>query len=187
MFHPGALEFYGNVNFLKGGLVYSDYLTTVSKRYAQEIQTPEFGYGLDGVVRAAPTGLSAFLNGVDYSAWDPDTDKLIRHELFREGPERKASVQAALLEPSGLLPRQATRPVIGIVSRFADQKGFDLIADAPRPNERRSYPGRARFRRTQVRRTVPRYGQHFPGTSRRERSPTITKLRTRSKLAQTCS
>src|SRR5271155_366259 len=66
LFNPGALEFYGNVNFLKGGLVYSDYLTTVSKRYAQEIQTPEFGWGLDGVVRGRADRLVGILNGVDY-------------------------------------------------------------------------------------------------------------------------
>ena len=96
VYNPAGMEFYGNVNFLKGGLVYSDYLTTVSKRYAQEIQTPEFGWGLDGVVRsrARPDG------------WHFERGRLLRvepgkrqtdsHEIFREGYERKTGVQAGL-------------------------------------------------------------------------------------------
>ncbi len=76
-FHPGRIEFFGDVNLLKGGLVYSDYLTTVSRKYAQEIQTLEFGNGLDGVVRTRADRLVGILNGVDYTAWNPETDKLI--------------------------------------------------------------------------------------------------------------
>ena len=76
-FNPAGFEFYGNVNLLKGGIVYSDYLTTVSRKYAEEIQTPEFGYGLDGVVRNRADRLVGIINGVDYSAWNPATDKLI--------------------------------------------------------------------------------------------------------------
>ena len=77
VFNPGALEFYGDVNFLKGGLVYSDYLTTVSPRYAQEIQTREFGYGLDGVVRGRSDRVVGILNGVDYTVWNPAKDSFI--------------------------------------------------------------------------------------------------------------
>src|SRR5207249_3424757 len=77
VFHPGGLEFFGNVNLLKGGLVYSDYLTTVSRKYAQEIQTPEYGHGLDGVVRSRADRLVGILNGVDYTAWNPEKDRLI--------------------------------------------------------------------------------------------------------------
>src|SRR5436309_1466477 len=77
LFNPAGLEFYGDVNFLKGGLVYSDYLTTVSPRYAQEIQTPEYGYGLDGVVRARGDRVVGILNGVDYTAWNPAKDSFI--------------------------------------------------------------------------------------------------------------
>src|SRR5437763_14522328 len=77
VFHPGGIEFFGSVNFLKGGLVFSDYLTTVRRKYAQEIQTREYGYGLDGVVRGRADRLVGILNGVDYAAWRPDRDKFI--------------------------------------------------------------------------------------------------------------
>jgi len=77
VFHPAGIEFFGNVNFLKGGLVFADYLTTVSRKYAQEIQTREFGYGLDGVVRGRADRLVGILNGVDYTAWSPERDKVI--------------------------------------------------------------------------------------------------------------
>src|SRR5256885_17130151 len=70
-FIPSRLEFYGDVNFLKGGIVYSDYITTVSRRYAQEIQTKEYGYGLDGVARGRGDRLVGILNGGDYSGWNP--------------------------------------------------------------------------------------------------------------------
>jgi len=129
LFHPGALEFYGNVNFLKGGLVYSDYLTTVSRRYAQEIQTPGFGYGLDGVVRTRADRLVGILNGVDYSPWNPEKDKLIAMRYSAKDLSGKRVCKQALLELFELPPEHLSRPVIGIVSRFADQKGFDLIAE----------------------------------------------------------
>ena len=129
VYNPAGMEFYGNVNFLKGGLVYSDYLTTVSKRYAQEIQTPEFGYGLDGVVRSRGDRLVGILNGVDYSAWSPDKDKLIPMKYSAKDMSGKQVCKQALLELFGIAPEHAARPVIGIVSRFADQKGFDLIAE----------------------------------------------------------
>src|SRR5271168_3288619 len=129
LFNPGALEFYGNVNFLKGGLVYSDYLTTVSRRYAQEIQTPEFGYGLDGVVRGRADRLVGILNGVDYSAWSPDKDKLIPMKYSAKEMSGKQVCKQAVMELYGISPEYSSKPVIGIVSRFADQKGFDLIAE----------------------------------------------------------
>jgi starch synthase len=129
LYNPAGLEFYGSVNFLKGGLVYADYLTTVSKRYAEEIQTPEFGYGLDGVVRSRAERMVGILNGVDYSAWSPDKDKLIPMKYSAKDMSGKQVCKQALLELFGIAPEHAARPVIGIVSRFADQKGFDLIAE----------------------------------------------------------
>jgi starch synthase len=129
LFNPGALEFYGNVNFLKGGLLYSDYLTTVSRKYAQEIQTPEFGYGLDGVVRGRADRLVGILNGVDYTSWNPEKDKLIAAKYSMKDLSGKHVCKQALLELFGLSQDHLSRPVIGIVSRFADQKGFDLIAE----------------------------------------------------------
>jgi len=129
LFHPSALEFFGNVNFLKAGLIYSDYLTTVSKTYAKEIQTPEFGYGLDGVVRNRAGRLVGIVNGVDYSAWSPDKDRLIPMKYSAKDMSGKQVCKQALLDLFGIAPEYASRPVIGIVSRFADQKGFDLIAE----------------------------------------------------------
>ena len=77
LFHIDGLEFFGHVNFLKGGLVFADYLTTVSRKYAEEIQTTEYGHGLDGVVRTRADRLVGILNGVDYSVWNPEVDSLI--------------------------------------------------------------------------------------------------------------
>jgi starch synthase len=128
-FHPGGLEFYGNVNLLKGGLVYSDYLTTVSRKYAQEIQTPEYGYGLDGVARGRADRLVGILNGVDYSAWNPEKDKLIAARYSAKDLGGKHVCKQDLLEVFEMSKEHLERPLIGIVSRFADQKGFDLIAE----------------------------------------------------------
>jgi starch synthase len=128
VYHPAGLEYYGDVNFLKGGLIYSDYLTTVSKKYAEEIQTPEFGYGLDGVVRSRRDRVVGILNGVDYSVWNPETDKSIAARYSAKDLTGKHVCKKELLEIFGLSPEYEASPVLGIVSRFADQKGFDLIA-----------------------------------------------------------
>jgi starch synthase len=128
VFHPGGIEFFGNVNFLKGGLVYADYLTTVSRKYAEEIQTSEFGFGLEGVVRMRGDRLVGILNGVDYSQWSPDRDTLIPAKFSAKNLEGKRDCKLALLEEFKLRKDDPNLPVLGIVSRFADQKGFDLIA-----------------------------------------------------------
>jgi starch synthase len=130
VFQPAGLEFYGIVNYLKGGLIYSDYLTTVSKKYAEEIQTPEFGHALDGVVRSRADHLVGILNGVDYSVWNPEKDKLIAENYSAKDLTGKTACKKELLEIFGLSPEHLSRPIVGIVSRFADQKGFDLIAAA---------------------------------------------------------
>ena len=129
LFHLEALEFYGKVNYLKGGLIFSDYLTTVSRKYAQEIQTPEYGHGLDGVMRARSNRLVGILNGVDYSAWSPETDKLLAANYSSKDLTGKQACKKDLLERFGLPAEKLDLPVIGIVSRFAAQKGFDLIAE----------------------------------------------------------
>jgi starch synthase len=128
VFHPAGIEFFGNVNFLKGGLVYSDYLTTVSRKYAEEIQTSEFGFGLEGVVRMKANRLVGILNGVDYSTWSPDRDTLIPVKYSAKNLVGKRECKLVLLDEFRLLKDNPNRPVLGIVSRFADQKGFDLIA-----------------------------------------------------------
>jgi starch synthase len=128
LFNPAALEFFGNVNFLKGGLVYADYLTTVSPKYAEEIQTPEYGFGLEGVVRSRADRLTGILNGVDYSVWSPDRDPLIPMKYSSKNLAGKRVCKEALLDEYQLHKDNLNRPVLGMVSRFADQKGFDLIA-----------------------------------------------------------
>jgi len=128
LFSMDKLEYYGQVNFLKGGLIYSDYLTTVSPKYAKEIQTPEFGFGLDGVIRSRASRLVGILNGVDYSAWSPERDTLIPAKFSAKNLEGKKTCKEKLAEEFHLLRDYPNWPVLGIVSRFADQKGFDLIA-----------------------------------------------------------
>jgi starch synthase len=129
LFTLDGLEFYGKVNLLKGGIVFSDFITTVSRKYAEEIQTPEFGYGLEGVLRTRADRLQGIVNGVDYEAWDPATDKLIPAPYSPADLKGKQLSKKALLEMMGISQPVLDRPIIGIVSRFAAQKGFDLIAE----------------------------------------------------------
>jgi starch synthase len=129
-FRTDALEFYGQVNFLKGGLIFADYLTTVSRRYAKEIQTPEYGWGLDGVIQSRADRLVGILNGVDYAAWSPEADKFIARNYSAQNLDGKSACKKNLLDLFGLPDENLGRPLIGIVSRFVDQKGFDLIAAA---------------------------------------------------------
>jgi starch synthase len=128
LFTMDGLEYYGKVNLLKGGIIYSDFITTVSRKYAEEIQTPEFGYGLEGVLQSRADRLQGILNGVDYEAWNPATDKLIAANYTPDNLKGKEDCRKALLEKMGVQAPALDRPVIGIVSRFAAQKGFDLIA-----------------------------------------------------------
>src|SRR5467141_177555 len=130
LFKIEAMEFYGRVNFLKCGLVFADYLTTVSRKYAQEIQTPEYGHGLEGVTRQRAEHLYGILNGVDYSAWSPETDTFIAARYSARDLSGKQVCKRDLLVQFNLPVDTLgiSRPLIGIVSRFADQKGFDLIA-----------------------------------------------------------
>jgi starch synthase len=117
------------VNLLKGALVFSDYITTVSKKYSQEIQTPEYGFGLDGVLRQRADTVTGILNGVDYNEWSPETDKHIITKYTIELIDAKAGCKKDLLTEFGIGNGEAKLPIIGIVSRFAAQKGFDLIAE----------------------------------------------------------
>ena len=124
-----GLEFFGKVNLLKGAIVFSDFITTVSRKYAEEIQTPEYGFGLEGVLRNRADRLQGILNGVDYEPWDPSTDKLIAANYSPDNLKGKMLCKKALLERMGARQPVLNRPVIGVVSRFDRQKGFDLIAD----------------------------------------------------------
>jgi starch synthase len=122
------LEFYGHLNLLKAGIVFSDIVNTVSKRYAAEIQTKEFGCGLEGVLQSRKNDLYGIINGIDYSIWDPETDAAIaatyNEDTFVHG---KPKCKAALQEEQRLRARPDV-PLFGIVTRLDDQKGMDLIA-----------------------------------------------------------
>jgi starch synthase len=131
VFRPDLVEFYGDLNLLKAGLVYSDALTTVSPTYAREIQTPEYGEGLDPLLRARSAVVSGILNGCDYGTWDPQTDPSIAATYSATNLAGKAVCKEDLQRTFGLPVDDMA--VIGIVSRFAWQKGFDLIGQiAPR-------------------------------------------------------
>lgn len=127
LFTMDKVEHFDTFNFLKGGLVYSDILTTVSRKYAREIQTPEFGERLDGVLRMRAVDLRGILNGVDYTRWNPATDPNLAARYSLEDLAGKAECRADLLNAFGLEHVPETTPVIGIVSRFVAQKGFDLV------------------------------------------------------------
>lgn len=128
LFRDDLIESWGEVNLLKGGLIYSDRITTVSPTYAREIQRPEQGFGLDGLLRARQNSLAGILNGVDYGAWNPETDTKIAARYSAADLEGKRVCKLDLLRTMGLPTDRPEVPVVGIVSRLATQKGFDLIA-----------------------------------------------------------
>jgi starch synthase len=129
LFTMDRLEFFGKVNFLKGGLICADYLTTVSRRYAKEIQTPEFGFGLEGILHNRAERLVGILNGVDYAVWSPEVDTFIAQNYSIHNLDGKKACKKDLLAAFHLPDENMDRPLIGIVSRFVDHKGFDLIAE----------------------------------------------------------
>jgi len=129
LFTMEALEYYGQVNLLKGGLVFADFVSTVSRKYAQEIQTEEYGHGLDGVIRHRAATVTGIVNGVDYSEWSPETDKFLAANYSVEKLDGKRACKKDLLEQFRLPAADLKKPLVGIVSRFATQKGFDLIAE----------------------------------------------------------
>jgi starch synthase len=129
LFAPSYFEFFGDVNLMKGAIVFSDAVTTVSPRYAEEIQTPEFGFGLDGLLRTQSRKLTGILNGVDYADWNPETDPLIAANYSASDFTGKQECKSDLLSALSLPMENMQRPVIGIVSRLARQKGFDLVAE----------------------------------------------------------
>ena len=123
------LMYGGYVNLIKAGILYSDAVSTVSKRYAEEILTPEYGYGLDNELRKRKKDLYGVLNGVDYSSWNPQTDKLIPANYDIETLERKMTCKTELLKRMKIdIP--PTAPLIGSVGRLAEQKGIDLIINS---------------------------------------------------------
>lgn len=130
MFTSDKLEFHNNANMLKGGLVYADYITTVSETYAEEIKYPFFGEQLDGLLRARSASLRGILNGIDYNVFDPNKDGSIFAE-YNSGnfKEKKAYNKAKLQEELGL-PVDSSKYMMAIISRLTDQKGLDLVSYA---------------------------------------------------------
>ena len=126
-FVPEFLEFYGEINYLKAGIVFADALTTVSPSYAAEIETPAFGEGLDGVLRRRHAALHGILNGIDDRLWDPATDAHLPYHYGAGDLAGKARCKTALQAEMGLT-RDGDAPLLGVVSRLAEQKGFDLLA-----------------------------------------------------------
>src|SRR5688500_4331999 len=120
-----AMEYWGRISYLKAGVVFSRLITTVSPRYAQEIQTPELGFGFDGILRARAADLVGILNGIDYDQWDPARDPHLPEPFDASHLEGKQAARRALLDAFGLpADPQGTRPIVGMISRLVDQKGF---------------------------------------------------------------
>lgn len=122
------LEFWGKFNYLKGGLVYADLINTVSVKYSEEIQTYEYGCGLQGLLASRKSDIFGIINGIDYSVWDPSVDPHLSANYSLNDLKGKSINKKALLKQYGLKYKKTT-PVFGIISRLADQKGFDLIAE----------------------------------------------------------
>jgi starch synthase len=128
IFNVNSVEFYDLFNSLKGGIVYADMVNAVSPRYAEEIKTPEFGDGLETVLQRRGADLVGILNGVDYEEWDPATDKYIAAHFTPKDLSGKKECRRDLLHAFALDNIPDATPVLGIVSRFVTQKGFDILA-----------------------------------------------------------
>jgi starch synthase len=125
-FSPQFLEFYGNINFVKGGLIFADKITTVSPSYAEEIMGPEQGFGLEGVLHDRRADLVGILNGVDYNQWSPETDPFIVKHYSAKQLTPKQNCKKFLQRKCGL-PESSKAPLLGMVSRLTAQKGVDLL------------------------------------------------------------
>jgi starch synthase len=130
LFTIDRLEYWGRISFLKGGINDADLITTVSRKYAQEIQTPELGFGFDGILRQRSADIAGIQNGIDTAIWDPAHDAFLPVPYDADDLRGKAAAKAELLARYGLPTTGAAlkRPVVGVISRMVDQKGFDLIA-----------------------------------------------------------
>lgn len=128
LWNPNGVEFYGSLSFLKAALTYSDRITTVSPTYAKEIQTAEFGCGLEGLLSYRKEFLSGIINGIDMDQWNPETDPNLSKTFNSKTLDNKLANKAALQSRLGL-PVDAGIPVIGLISRLVEQKGIDLVLD----------------------------------------------------------
>ena len=127
-----GLEYWGRISFLKAGIVFSHMVTTVSPRYAEEIQTAQFGFGFDGILRERAGKLVGIVNGIDYDQWNPAMDPHLAEPFDADHLEGKVASKRRVLEVFGFPVNETTlaRPLIGMVSRLVDQKGFDLLQAA---------------------------------------------------------
>jgi len=126
-----AMEYWGRISYLKAGIVFSRLITTVSPRYAEEIQTPELGFGFDGILGARADDLIGILNGIDYDQWDPEHDLNLPAPFDASKLRGKTAAKRKVLEAYGLGWTQPRRncPLVAMISRMVDQKGFDLLAE----------------------------------------------------------
>jgi starch synthase len=128
LWHPGGVEFHEMLSFIKGGLSYSNRITTVSPTYALEIQTPEYGYGLEGLLSHKYNILSGIINGMDLDQWNPETDSSISEPYGVDTLEKKM-INKTSLQARSSLPVNKSVPLFGLISRLVEQKGIDLILD----------------------------------------------------------
>jgi starch synthase len=129
MYNPEGIEFWERINLMKAGIVYADVINTVSRRYSEEIQTPEFGYGLEGILSKRKEDLYGIINGVDYMEWDPSRDAHLVARYDQKDLSGKRACKKDLLKEFRLSPSLEKVPLLGMISRLADQKGFDLLAE----------------------------------------------------------
>jgi starch synthase len=131
LFRVDGLEYWGKLSFLKAGINFADLITTVSPTYSKEIQTPELGFGFDRILKRRSRDLVGILNGIDTEGWDPRTDRHIPEPYGPGNLAGKATAKRRLLAAFGLDrdDRALARPLVGMVSRLIDQKGFDLVAE----------------------------------------------------------
>jgi len=129
LFSMDGIEFYGRLNFMKAGIIYSDAITTVSEGYKRGILTQEFGCGLDGLLKTRKKDIYGIVNGVDYSIWNPATDKFIARRYTKDDLSGKIECKKDLLKEFGI-KYDPERPLIGMITRLAEQKGMDLVAES---------------------------------------------------------
>ena len=128
-FHPTGMEYWGNISLLKAGIEYADAITTVSPKYADEIRTPEYGMGMDGVLQRRRQYLHGILNGIDYGLWDPARDKHLADTYSQENLSGKSECKESLIREMKLDPSFKNRPLLGMISRLDAQKGLDLLVE----------------------------------------------------------
>jgi len=129
LFSIDGLEYWGKMSILKAALIFSDVINTVSKKYSEEIQTPEFGYGMEGILARRAADLYGILNGVDYEEWNPAADTYIAAHYSSTDLKGKQTCKEDLLKEYNLPASLRKQPLLGVISRLADQKGFDLLAE----------------------------------------------------------